>query len=82
MDKNTDYGLYSILASLIGLVIGFRIVGGILGIYFANEAEKNGQDMSMANAGKIVGIIDIAIGVLIIFVFIFFITIGGIAILR
>lgn len=40
MEKKPDYGMYSLIASLVGLVIGLRIVGGILGIYFANEAEK------------------------------------------
>jgi len=61
MEKKPDYGMYSLIASLVGLVIGLRIVGGILGIYFANEAEKNNQDLSMANAGKIIGIIEYCI---------------------
>ena len=77
MEKKPDYGMYSLIASLVGLVIGLRIVGGILGIYFANEAEKNNQDLSMANAGKIIGIIDIVLGALIILTFIGFFTIFG-----
>lgn len=81
MKKDTDYGLYSILASLIGLVLGFRLVGGILGIYFANEAQKNEQDMSLANAGKIVGIIDIVLAVLIILFITIFMAIWGVAVL-
>lgn len=81
MKKTTDYGLYSILASLIGLVLGFRLVGGILGIYFANEAQKNEQDMSLANAGKIVGIIDIVLAVLIILFITIFMAIWGVAVL-
>ena len=82
-NKNTDYGLYSLIASLIGLVLGFRIVGGILGIYFANEAEKNNQDLSLANAGKIIGIIDIILGALIILGCIaFFFIIGATALIN
>lgn len=62
MEKKPDYGMYSFIASLVTLIIGFRIVGGILGIYFANEAEKNNQDMTYANVGKIIGIVDIVLG--------------------
>jgi len=82
MEKKPDYGMYSLIASLVGLVIGLRIVGGILGIYFANEAEKNNQDLSMANAGKIIGIIDIVLGTLIILTFIGFFAIFGFAALE
>lgn len=82
MEKKPDYGMYSLIASLVGLVIGLRIVGGILGIYFANEAEKNNQDLSMANAGKIIGIIDIVLGALIILTFIGFFAIFGFAALE
>ena len=77
MEKKPDYCMYSLIASIVGLVIGLRIVGGILGIYFANEAEKNNQDLSMANAGKIIGIIDIVLGALIILTFIGFFAIFG-----
>ena len=80
MERNKDYGLYSIIASVAGLILGFRIVGGILGIYFANEAQKNGQDMSMANAGKIVGIIDIILGIFIVFVLLIFLAVFGVSV--
>ena len=82
MEKKPDYGMYSLIAAIVGLVIGLRIVGGILGIYFANEAEKNNQDLSMANAGKIIGIIDIVLGALIILTFIGFFAIFGFAALE
>ena len=79
MTKKPDYGLYSLIASLVGLFLGFRIVGGILGIYFANEAQKNEQDMSMADAGKIIGIIDIILGAIIILcAIVFYILFGAI----
>ena len=80
MENNKDYGLYSIIASVAGLILGFRIVGGILGIYFANEAQKNGQDMSMANAGKIVGIIDIILGIFIVFVLLIFLAVFSVSV--
>ena len=79
MTKKPDYGLYSLIASLVGLFLGFRIVGGILGIYFSNEAQKNEQDMSMADAGKIIGIIDIILGAIIILcAIVFYILFGAI----
>ena len=79
MNKKPDYGLYSLIASLAGLFLGFRIVGGILGIYFANEAQNNKQDMSMADAGKIIGIIDIILGAIIILcAIVFYILFGAI----
>ena len=57
--NSTEYGLYSFIAALAGFLFGLHIVGGILGLYFANEAEKHGEDSTMYKAGKIFAIIDL-----------------------
>lgn len=75
--KKTDYSLYSLIAALVGLLLGFRIVGGILAMYFAGEAEKNNEDASLYNAGRIVGIIDIILGLGILLIVLFFLIMLG-----
>lgn len=77
MTKKPDYGLYSLIASLVGFFLGCNIICGILGVYFANEAQKNNQDMSMADIGKVIGIIDIILGTLVIICFVLFYVVFG-----
>ena len=46
-------------------------------MYFAGEAEKNNEDASLYNAGRIVGIIDIILGLGILLIVLFFLIMLG-----
>ena len=61
-NNSTEYGLFSLIASIAGLFVCMHLIGGILGLYFAIQAEKHNEDPAMYKAGKVISIIDIVIG--------------------
>ena len=55
--KGHDYALYSLLSALIGFFVGFGLVGGILGLYFAKVSADCGEESELLTAGKISSIV-------------------------
>lgn len=77
-----NYALYALIASIVGLVSGFGIIGGVLGLVLGNTAKKFGEESDMLTASKIISIIGIVLGtlaLLAVFLWFIFVVVIGVA---